>query len=205
MTATKDRLQAPGALAARPAAHAGATRQLGRRLGRLLLHAFLILLSITCLLPLVWMISTSFKEQFQVFTYPPRVAARSVDAEGLPAALLDVAHRQLAVQQRVCGRDHHRVPARLLIARRLCLCARALPRPRRDLLLLPGDHDDPRPGDVDTGLHPDQVSGLDRQLLRIDHPLLVWERLWHLPAAPVLPDDPDGAGGCGAHRRRRLL
>jgi len=41
-------------------------------IGRLTVHIFLIALSISCLLPLVWMISTSFKEQFQVFTYPPQ-------------------------------------------------------------------------------------------------------------------------------------
>ncbi len=72
MTATKDRLQASQPSAAQPAVDAGATHEIVHRLGRLLLHALLILLSITCLLPLVWMISTSFKEQFQVFTYPPQ-------------------------------------------------------------------------------------------------------------------------------------
>jgi len=38
---------------------------------RAVIHALLILVGISCLLPFIWMISTSFKEPFQVFTFPP--------------------------------------------------------------------------------------------------------------------------------------
>ena len=38
---------------------------------RSILHTGLILVGISCLIPFVWMVSTSFKEPFQVFTYPP--------------------------------------------------------------------------------------------------------------------------------------
>jgi len=51
----------------------GALHRLNTRLLRLLLHIFLIVLGISCLFPFLWMLSTSFKEQFQVFTYPPQL------------------------------------------------------------------------------------------------------------------------------------
>jgi multiple sugar transport system permease protein len=71
MSATKSPLHASQVIPAQAAAQASAMHRVGPQIGRLFLHAFLILLSISCLLPLVWMVSTSFKEQFQVFTYPP--------------------------------------------------------------------------------------------------------------------------------------
>lgn len=79
MSAAKDRLYSSSAVSA-PAPSPAKVRmgaagkrapRTAERLGHLALHLLLILLSITCLLPLIWMISTSFKEQFQVFTYPP--------------------------------------------------------------------------------------------------------------------------------------
>ncbi|MBE2241024.1 MAG: carbohydrate ABC transporter permease [Caldilineaceae bacterium] len=71
MSAAKNRLHPLPALPAQPAPTVRAARRAGPVIGRLAVHLFLIVLSISCLLPLVWMISTSFKEQFQVFSYPP--------------------------------------------------------------------------------------------------------------------------------------
>jgi multiple sugar transport system permease protein len=71
VSTVKNSLPARPAPALGAAAGPAASRRLLAGLGRFLLHLFLIALSISCLLPLVWMVSTSFKEQFQVFTYPP--------------------------------------------------------------------------------------------------------------------------------------
>lgn len=46
-------------------------RRMGPAVQWIALQLVLILVGITCLLPFIWMVSTSFKEPFQVFTYPP--------------------------------------------------------------------------------------------------------------------------------------
>jgi multiple sugar transport system permease protein len=73
MSVTKQEAHIARGVPAVAGARPGAWHRIGPRLGRGALHVFLILLSITCLFPLVWMVSTSFKEQFQVFTYPPEL------------------------------------------------------------------------------------------------------------------------------------
>lgn len=69
--AVRDRLIGTKATSPRSASQIVALHRKVPEFGRFILHVFLILLSVSCLLPLIWMISTSFKEQFQVFTYPP--------------------------------------------------------------------------------------------------------------------------------------
>ncbi len=41
--------------------------------GGILLHAFLIAVALTCLVPFAWMVGTSFKTFDQVLAYPPRI------------------------------------------------------------------------------------------------------------------------------------
>ncbi len=46
------------------------------------LHLVLLFVGVTCLLPFIWMISTSFKEPFQVFTFPPEFIPDPWSIEG---------------------------------------------------------------------------------------------------------------------------
>jgi multiple sugar transport system permease protein len=71
MNAANDRLHGTQVTSSRSVLAVVAIHRKVSQFGRLFLHVFLIILSISCLLPLIWMLSTSFKEQFQVFTYPP--------------------------------------------------------------------------------------------------------------------------------------
>jgi len=53
------------------APRAGGRRRTGLRLQRLVLYGTMVLLSLIFLVPLAWLVSTSLKEQGQVFAYPP--------------------------------------------------------------------------------------------------------------------------------------
>ena len=53
-----------------------------QRVPRLLLHMVLILVGIICVVPFLWMFSTSFKLQQNVFIYPPQWIPQPVTLEG---------------------------------------------------------------------------------------------------------------------------
>ncbi|CAA9549540.1 MAG: N-acetyl-D-glucosamine ABC transporter, permease protein 2, partial [uncultured Thermomicrobiales bacterium] len=77
-----------------------------------------------------------------------------------------------------------------------------LPGARTDLRPLPLHADDPLGGDADPELPDDPGVGLDRQLLRSDRAVRR-DRLRHLHAAPILPDDTAGVARRGDDRRLR--
>lgn len=66
------------------------TGQLGRNLGRIVLHILLSVGAVVMVLPFVWMVSTSFKELAQVFVYPPEWIPDPFVWENYPKAMTAV-------------------------------------------------------------------------------------------------------------------
>ena len=62
-------------------------RLLGRLAGRLLIYAALVVGSVVMLVPLFWMISSSLKENYAVFTFPPVWIPQPPEWNNYPAAL----------------------------------------------------------------------------------------------------------------------
>jgi ABC-type glycerol-3-phosphate transport system permease component len=62
-------------------------RLLGRLAGRLLIYAVLIVGSVVMLVPLFWMISSSLKENYAVFAFPPVWIPQPPEWNNYPAAL----------------------------------------------------------------------------------------------------------------------
>jgi multiple sugar transport system permease protein len=65
---------------ARPARMVGTRSQ--RTVFPVVLHIVLTFFAITCLLPFIWMVSTSFKESYQVFVFPPEFLPNPWTVEG---------------------------------------------------------------------------------------------------------------------------
>jgi multiple sugar transport system permease protein len=65
-------VEEPASAPAWPGTYGGIRRGTGWRLKRALVYATLVLLSAVFLLPLFWILTTSFKEQGQVFAFPPQ-------------------------------------------------------------------------------------------------------------------------------------
>ena len=59
----------------------------GAVLRELIIHAFLIMVSIMWVLPMVWMVSTSLKTDAQIFTWPPQWIPRPFRFENYPEAV----------------------------------------------------------------------------------------------------------------------
>src|SRR5574341_1800477 len=58
------------------------TRGLNAAVVSLLLYGMLILISIFMILPFIWMLSTSFKPQTEIFTRPPILISPNMSLEG---------------------------------------------------------------------------------------------------------------------------
>ena len=103
-------------------------------------YVFLVLLTVITLLPLVWMLSASFKLDSEVFRHPHPLDPRDVPLRKLFEDLGDDPVRALHVQQRQADGHHHHHPADHLLVRGLRLHQVQIPRARHAVPVLCGHH-----------------------------------------------------------------
>ena len=68
-------------------APARSTRWIRNLAREVVIHIVLVIISIMWVLPMVWMISTSLKEDTQIFTWPPEWIPRPFDFQNYPEAI----------------------------------------------------------------------------------------------------------------------
>ena len=158
--------------------------------------------------PFLWTVSSSLKTPQRDLHLPADAACRPCrSGRTTPRVLRARAVRALGLQQRSSSSCSARSGRSLTAS----LVAYSFARFRyrgRDLLFLVtlSDADAAGRGDADPAVPALPPARLDRHALPAARAVLVRRRrLQHLPAAPVLPDDPARARRGGADRRRQLL
>ena len=143
------------------------------------------------------------QEQPGLYLYPPQWIPDPIRIANYGDVLSLVPFCDLRPEQPDHRRQRDVRHAALLLLHRLRLCPSARSRPRRHLhgrAGHPDAADDRHPG---PDLHRLQQARLDQHLPAPDRPGLLRHPLLHLPAAPVLPVHPAGAGRGGQARRRQ--
>ncbi len=192
----------------------------GRRLRRwtrkAAVYAALIVGGVAMMIPFLWMLSTSLKTRAEVFSSAPFTFPTGLHWE-------NYTNMWFALPGVTFGTffQNSIVIASLATAGQLVTCAMAayafavldVPRQADPLRADPGHPDHPVPGGPGAELRALPLPALavqrQRQLDR-DEPAalglgLLRRRLRNVPAAPVLPDDPDRALRRGPGRRRQPL
>ena len=181
-----------------------------RTIRRALVIGLLIAGGILMMVPFLWMISTSLKTRAEVFAIPqvlfpanPRFENYGEMWNALPFAAFFVNSVKLAALNTI-GTAAQLLDGGVRIRRA------ALPVPRPALRIAARHADHPVPGRADPELHPvpavaapvQHERQLDRDAGAVVGRRLPRRRVRDVPAQTVLPDDPPGAGRCGARRRR---
>ena len=173
--------------------------RLMRALSRTVIYALILAGAAIFAIPFLWMISTSLKDQLDVFAFPPQLIPNPIRWQNYPEALLGQPFGRYTLNTiyvTVVGLVGN-VGSCSIVAYGF---ARLKPRPR---YALSGDAlqpDDPLLCGDDPALYPLSLSGLDRHLLAADCALFLCRQPdLYLSVAPILQHDPQRDGRIGAH------